>query len=110
MRIANQSAAKIVRGVNRRTLNNNVQRVLLSLVSTSNNDGWVARTALRIPSVGSRIRDLRKVEFGGFRVECVSATDLNRRPSEVTSRQTYYRVVPSTVTVKALSQVLKGVI
>lgn len=111
MRTANNRAKQVVSSVNRRRLTNNTQRVLLSLVNASNNGGWVARTALRVPSVGARIRDLRKPEYGGFKVECVSATDLNRnRVSTVTSQQTFYRIVPKTVTVSALQQVLKGVI
>ncbi len=111
MRTANKKAREIVAGVSRRSLSNNTQRVLFSLVKTASDGGWVARTALRVPSVGARIRDLRKLSFGGFRVECASAADLNRtRPSTVTDRQTFYRIVPNTVTVLALQQALKGVI
>jgi hypothetical protein len=111
MRTASKRAREVVSGVNRRRLTNNTQRVLLSLVKAASNGGWVARTAIRVPSVGARIRDLRKLEFGGFRVECASASDLNRnRPSTVTARQTFYRIVPKTVTVSALQQALKGVI
>lgn len=111
MRTASKSAANVVSNVSRRSLTNNTQRVLLSLVNPTNKDGWVARTALRIPSVGARIRDLRKDEFGGFQVECVSATDLNKKNvSTVTTRQTFYRIVPRTVTVTALNKVFKGVI
>ncbi|KKN70826.1 hypothetical protein LCGC14_0427180 [marine sediment metagenome] len=111
MRTASKRAKEIVAGVSRRRLNNNTQRVLFSLVKAASNGGWVARTTLRVPSVGARIRDLRKPLFGGFEVECASATDLNRtRPSSVTERQTFYRIVPGTVTVSALRQALKGVI
>ena len=110
MRTANEHASKVVNRVNRRKLANNVQRVLLSLV-TANKDGWVPRTSLRIPSVGARIRDLRKPEFGGFEVECKSANDLNRNGRNAqTRRQTFYRIVPRSVTVTRLSKALKGVI
>ena len=111
MRTASKRAGDVVSGVNRRHLTNNTQRVLLSLVNAVSNGGWVARTALRVPSVGARIRDLRKAEFGGFKVECALASEINRDGvSTVTDRQTFYRIVPTTVTVSALQQVLKGVI
>jgi hypothetical protein len=110
MRTANKHASKVVNKINRRKLANNVQRVLLSLV-TAGNDGWVPRTSLRIPSVGARIRDLRKPEFGGFEVECKSANDLNKTSRSVqTRRQTFYRIVPRSVTVTRLTRALKGVI
>ncbi|MDP2685246.1 MAG: hypothetical protein Q8P20_09515 [bacterium] len=111
MRTASNQVSEVVAGINRRQLKNNTQRVFLSLVKAATNDGWIARTSLRVPSAGARIRDLRKSKFGGFVVECASASDLNRNGiSTVTSRQTFYRIVPKTVTVSALNQVLKGVI
>lgn len=103
-------ATNVVSAVNRRRLVNNVQRVLFSLVKAEN-DGWVPRTSLRIPSVGARIRDLRKLEFGGFDIECRSANDLNKEGRSVkTHRQTFYRIIPSSVTVSRLGRALKGVI
>ena len=110
MRTANKHASSVVERINRRRLANNVQRVLLSLVKAGR-DGWVPRTSLKIPSVGARIRDLRKSEFGGFEVECRSANDLNKSSKSVqTRRQTFYRIVPRSVTVTSLSKALKGVI
>jgi hypothetical protein len=110
MRTANVHATKVVRNVNRRKLVNNVQKVLISLVSAGN-DGWVPRTSLRVPSAAARIRDLRKSQFGGFEVECRNAIDLNKAGRSVkTSRQTFYRIVPRTVTVTRLCKALKGVI
>ncbi|MAE87662.1 MAG: hypothetical protein CMB80_33320 [Flammeovirgaceae bacterium] len=110
MRTANENASSVVRRVDRRRLANNVQRVLLSLVKAGK-DGWVPRTSLRVPSVGARIRDLRKSEFGGFEVECKTPSDLNKRGRSVkTSRQTFYRIVPRSVTVARLGRALKGVI
>lgn len=110
MRTANEHASNMVNKINRRRLANNVQRVLMSLVRAGK-DGWVSRTSLRVPSVGARIRDLRKLEFGGFDVECRSANDLNKiAKSAQTRRQTFYRIVPRSVTVSRLNRVLKGVI
>jgi len=110
MRTANVKVSNVVSGVNRRKLVNNVQRVFLSLVSAQN-DGWVPRTSLKVPSVGARIRDLRKQEFGGFTIECCSANELSKVSRSVkTSRQTFYRIVPRSVTVSRVGKVLKGVI
>ena len=111
MRTANRHAAKLFSNVSRRRLVNNVQRVLFTLINANTKSGWVPRTSLRVPSVGARVRDLRKAEFGGFRVECKSAADLNVvSRAKSTSRQTFYRIVPNSVTVTGLNQVLKGVI
>lgn len=78
--------------INRRSLNN-TQRVLLRLL---NADGeWVSRTAIRIPSVGSRIRDLRKAEFGAFSVRCATASELQRRAG---GKATFYALDPRSVT------------
>jgi len=105
----NKEVTRLVNRINRRKLRNNAQRALLSLLMR--NGEWMARTTLRMPNVGSRFRDLRKLEFGGFKVECVTATKINRtRPSKITSRPTYYRVVPKSVSVHALKQAFKGVI
>ena len=110
MRTASTQVSNVVRGVNRRRLVNNVQKVFLSLVSAGN-DGWVPRTALRVPSVGARLRDLRKQEFGGFTIECRSANELNKVSRSVkTNRQTFYRIVPRSVTGSRVGRVLKGVI
>ena len=79
--------------INRRSLNN-TQKVLLRLL---NADGeWVSRTTIRVPSVGSRIRDLRKVEFGAFSVRCATASELQRRPAS--GKATFYALDPRSVT------------
>lgn len=101
---------KIVKQINKRKLTNNTQRTLFALLTSKNE--WVARTALRIPSVGARIRDLRKPQFGSFAVSCVSAKGLERRPrkSVSTNRQTFYRLDQNSVTVNKVVKVFKGVI
>lgn len=115
MRTLSRAGESMVARLKREQLRNNVQKVLLTLLMTSTKDGWVARTAFRIPSVGSRLRDLRKMEFGGFAVECQRASALRQtgrrvKPSVVTTQQTYYRISPTSVTVAALKQALKGVV
>ncbi len=74
-------------------ITNNTQRAGLRLLSA--NGEWLPPSRLKIPSATSRVRDLRKDEFGGFSVECKSAEQLARK----TSRNTfYYRINPRKVT------------
>lgn len=88
--------------INRRSLNN-TQRVLFRLLSA---DGeWVSRSAIRVPSVGSRIRDLRKAEFGGFGVRCATATALQRRTRD--GKATFYALDTSTVTSARVRQAFR---
>jgi hypothetical protein len=104
-----QRIERTVNRVNRRKLHNNTQRVLLSLLTA--NGGWVSRTALRVPSAASRIRDLRTEEFGGFEIECASATELERQVRTArTKNQTYYRLKPNSVRVGRLLKVFEGAI
>jgi len=99
----------LVNRINRRKLTNNTQRALLSLLIRKGQ--WMSRTTLRMPNVGSRIRDLRKSEFGAFKVDCVNANKLSRkRGSKITTRPTYYRLDPKSITLKALKRAFKGVI
>lgn len=103
------TVSKTLQRVDRRRVRNNTQRALLALLNA--NGSWVARTSIRLPSVTSRLRDLRKEEFGGFDVQCVSARDLQRsEKTRTTSRLTYYRLNPNTVTVKRLNKAFEGVI
>jgi hypothetical protein len=107
--------------INRRKLKNNTQKVLFTLLTAKNE--WISRSSIRIPSAGSRLRDLRKPQFGGFKVECASATKLGKRTrikaAQTTTgvsiatekkRQTYYRVNPSSVTLNKVAKVFEGVI
>lgn len=98
----------LVKRVNKRLLTNNTQRALLALLTADTE--WVSRTSLRIPSVGARLRDLRKSQFGGFKVQCTTASKLARKTKGATSRQTFYRLDPATVTVNKVTKVLEGVI
>lgn len=93
--------------INRRKLKSNTQKALFALLTAKNE--WVSRSSIRIPSVGARLRDLRKPQFGGFQVECTSASKLGKRSQE-NRRPTYYRVNPSSVTFTKVSKVFEGVI
>lgn len=101
---------KVVKQVNRRNLTNNTQRVLFALLTATTE--WVPRTSLRIPSVGARIRDLRKTQFGGFRVQCMTAAKLERKGvrNSTSTRQTFYRLDPASVTSSKVNRVFEGVI
>lgn len=109
----------LLASINRRKLKNNTQKVLLTLLTSKTE--WVSRSSIRIPSVGARLRDLRKPQFGGFEVECASASKLGKRTRMRTQtvnssaplervRPTYYRVNPSSVTVSRVAKVFEGVI
>ena len=110
MRNLQKDVLQFVKRVDRRKCNNR-QKVLLSLLLRD--EMWIPRTTIRIPNVGSRLRDLRKDEFGRFGIECATARNLfgtgNYRPSEVTPQPTYYRIRPETITLDALKRALKGV-
>ena len=88
--------SKVVGQINRRNLSTNIQKVAYRLLSAaSNGTGWVKNTQLsHIPSVGSRIRDLRTEEFGSWKVQCATASELNKDGDQYTF---FYRVVPSSV-------------
>lgn len=100
----------LVSRINRRRLTNNTQKALLALLTA--NEEWVSRSSIRVPSVGARLRDLRKPQFGGFKVECASANKLERRTRRGSSgnRQTFYRLNPNSVTLSKVVKVFEGVI
>ena len=96
--------------IRRSDCSNNTQRVALALLKASTKDGWVSRANINVPSVTSRIRDLRKERFGSFRIECSTAKELNKKVKSPTDRPTFYRIDPSTVTVSAVQTIFEGVI
>lgn len=97
--------SNFVSSLNRRKFKNNTQRVLHTLLTA---DGeWVPRTTFRVPSSGSRLRDLRKDRFGGFKVQCKSAASLGMVGGQHTF---YYRLPVSGVTLTRLQSIFEGVI
>jgi hypothetical protein len=86
-------------------ITNNTQRVGARLLSA---DGeWLPRSRLtRIPSATSRVRDLRKDEFGAFPVECKSSDALEKKTSK---RTFYYRINPNKVTTKQIETLFPSV-
>lgn len=107
----NKRVKKVVSNIKRSNCTNNTQRVFLDLLRARTKSGWVARTAINVPSVGARIRDLRKEEFGSFDVECATASELNRSTTtDDTARQTFYRVNPKSVTVDSVKTVFRDVV
>lgn len=101
---------KVVSKIDRRKLTNNTQKVLWDLLHATTE--WVSSSSIKVPSATSRLRDLRKPEFGGFEVECASSSVLERKKHKRISnyRQTYYRLVPDSVTLNRVNQVFKGVV
>lgn len=92
--------------IDRRKLTNNTQRALLALLTATTE--WVPRTSINVPSVGARLRDLRKTEFGQFQVQCKRPRQLERKTR--TANQTFYRLDPKSVTLKKVQKVFEGVI
>lgn len=88
-----------IQNIKNSAITNNTQRVGLRLLTAQGD--WIPRSRLtRIPSATSRIRDLRKEQFGGFQVECKSSEELNKKTS---NRTYYYRINPNKITKKQLS-------
>ena len=87
--------------INRKSMNN-TQRVLMQLLNAEGE--WVSRTSIRVPSVGSRLRDLRKAEFGSFDIRCATAQELSKRANV---RATFYSIEPRTVTGTSVRQAFR---
>jgi len=100
------NARDIIRSIDRRQCSNNTQRVLYSMLTAR--DEWVPLSQIRVESAAARLRDLRKPEFGNFKIECSTASQLGK--TGVNGRKTFYRLVPSSVTPAKVKQVFKGVI
>lgn len=83
-----------------RNIKSNTQRAALALLKAKGT--WVPRSKIKVASATSRIRDLRKKQYGSFKVECKSASELKRR---TTGNMFYYRIEPDTVTEKQLDTV-----
>lgn len=93
----------------RRALKTNVQKVLYSLLKADNK--WISRISFRIPSTGSRLRDLRTDKFGGLPVVCVRANDFKlKRYSVVTKQPTYYGLDLSHISEKVLEAVFRDIV
>lgn len=97
------SIATFVDTLNPRHFNNNTQKALYKLL-TAPSDGWVRLNDFRIPSVGSRIRDLRKDEFGSFKVLCRSASSLGLKGGRHTF---YYRIAQRSLTLGRIKRVFE---
>lgn len=89
--------------INRRKLTSNTQKAAFRLLKA--NGAWVSRKDLErtISSASARVRDLRKSQFGGFKVEASSGSALNKR--RATRGSWYYRIVPDTVSEQQISKI-----
>lgn len=101
-----QSVANYVTGLNSRNFTNNTQRVLYALLKgASANEGWVSAKSIRVPSAGSRVRDLRLERFGSFDIQCDTAMRLGRATA---GRSFLYRLVTKNLTVTQLRSVFES--
>lgn len=96
---------KMVSSVDSTKIRNNTQRVLLALLKAEGD--WVPRTSVRVANATSRMRELRRPEYGGFDVQVATAQELGRPGG---TRRTYYRLNPRTVTTERVATVLRGAI
>ena len=94
--------------IDRSKLQTNTQKVLYRLLNSENE--WISRSTIKVPSVGSRLRDLRKEQYGAFEVECTTARKLRKRTRAATNHPTFYRLKSSSVTCKKVASIFKGVI
>lgn len=97
----NTTVTQYVRSLNRRNFTNNVQRALFTLL----NGEWISRGSVRVNSATSRIRDLRKAEYGGFEVTCSTSTQLNRTGTPTT----FYRLNTNSLSLAQVRRVFEGV-
>lgn len=98
-------AQQMVSSIDSRKLRNNTQRVCVALLRAEGD--WVPRTEVRVANATSRIRELRRPEYGAFDVQVATATELGR-PGGV--RRTYYRINPRTITADRVATVLRGAV
>jgi len=92
----------VLNQINRHSMNN-TQRVLMHLLNAEGE--WVSRKSIRVPSVGSRLRDLRKAEFGSFDVRCATAQELSKRSTN--ARSTFYAIEPRSITGDSVRQAFR---
>lgn len=83
---------------------NNTQNVARKLIMA--NGQWVSRKDLErvASSAAARARDLRKDEFGHFKVECKSATALKKSGNRT---DYFYRIPPKSVTAQKVKTVFR---
>lgn len=99
----NKSVTSIVDSIQPRDCQNLTQKVLLTFLRSDKE--FITRSSMRIPNVGSRVRDLRKAEFGGFNVECVRG-ERNSKGGYSTS----YRLDPQSVTAERVKMAFASVL
>ena len=91
---------KKLRTIKTDKLTNNTQKAALRLLSAQGK--WLSQPDLArtVRSASARVRDLRKPQFGSFRVDCKRAGELKKRGDAF-----YYRINPNTVTGRQLNTV-----
>lgn len=97
-----------VNTLDKKTFTNNTQRVLFQLLKAVDGptDGWVVLDKFLVGSPGSRLRDLRKVQFGGFNILCRSASRVGKSGRGQTY---YYKLGQRNLTVGKLKKVFGNV-
>lgn len=96
---------QMLSSVDSRRLRNNTQRVLVALLRAEGD--WVPRSTVRVANATSRMRELRRPEYGSFDVQVATAAELGRPGG---ARRTYYRLNPRTITAERVATVLRDAI
>ena len=95
-----KTVQEYVSQLNPRNFTNNVQKTLFRLLRT--NGEWTRLSVLRVPSAARRVRDLRSVDYGAFKVECRRADSVGLRGNRYSH---VYRLDPRSVTLARLQEV-----
>lgn len=103
-----KSVSDFVKKINRSKLTTNTQRVLFTLLTAlyEGEGGWVPLKKFYTSSAGSRIRDLRKSQYGQFDILCRSASKLERSGSGHTF---YYKLAQRNLTAGQLRRVFGNI-
>jgi hypothetical protein len=94
----------VINAINPRDLTSNTQKVAYKLLKA--NGSWISRSELRVANSPARARDLRKQEFGKFKVECEQASSIKKGGTKSTF---FYRINPNTVTNQQIKTVFRSV-
>jgi hypothetical protein len=93
---------KKLRTIKTDNLTNNTQKAAWRLLSAQGK--WLSQPDLArtVKSASARVRDLRKAQFGSFRVDCKRASELKKRGDSF-----FYRINPNNVTQRQLDTVFR---
>ena len=103
-----ESVRNFVNKLESSNFTNNNQRVLYQLLTElKSGNGWIVNDRFDVKSAGSRIRDLRKYQFGGFDILCRSAKKLGATGYGQTY---YYKLAQRNLTIGKLKVIFGNIL